>query len=289
MLPTNLPSVRDLLLQAEHWFPSSRSLLDRARPTWRTALPIVLSLGVLAAIPHTLHAEASAAEAQVATEGKPSEPPTAAVILASTGADTSIPTTEPKAPKVDLGHVRYDQGKAFAKTDDGSEAELTIDPRVQHGAERLLRRAHPVRGAIILTDIRTGKVIAVADASHDKSADGRVAFAFAAPTASLFKMVTAAALLEHARVSPKLRVCTDGGHRRIERKHLEPAKGAHALCAPFSSALGHSRNAVFAQLATRFLMHDQLAETAERFGFNRDLPFSQKAIVGHSEIPYNDL
>ncbi|MGE0322752.1 MAG: penicillin-binding transpeptidase domain-containing protein [Polyangiaceae bacterium] len=287
MLPTNLPPVRDVLLQAEHWFPSAKNLLIRVRPTWRTALPVVLALGVLAAIPHTLHAEANAAEAQ--PPAKASEPPTAAVILASTGVDEPTTVGKPRSPRVDLGRVRYEQGKAFAKTDDGSEAELTLDPRVQQGAERLLRRAHPVRGAIILTDIRTGKVIAVADASHDKPADGRVAFAFAAPTASLFKMVTAAALLEHAHVSPKLRVCTDGGHRRIERKHLEPAKGAHALCAPFWSALGHSRNAVFAQLATRYLMHDQLAETAERFGFNRDLPFSQKAIVGHSEIPYNDL
>ncbi len=290
VLPTNLPSVRDLILQAEHWFPSARGIASRLRPSWRTALPVVLSLGVLAAIPHTLHAEANAAEPQASDlPAEPTRPPTPAVILASTTGNAEAPQKEPQAPKVDLGHVRYADGKAYAKTDDGSEAELTLDPRVQHGVERLLHRAHPVRGAIILTDTRTGKVVAIVDASHDKPAGGRVAFGYAAPTASLFKLVTAAALLEHARVSPKLRVCTDGGHRRIERKHLEAAKGAHALCAPFGSALGHSRNAVFAQLATRFLMHDQLAETAERFGFNHDLPFSQKAIVGHTEIPYNDL
>lgn len=290
MLPTNLPSVRDLILQTEQWFPSARELVNRARPTWRTALPVVLSLGVLAAIPHTLHAEASAAEPQTAPASRQaSGPPTPAVILASTSGDDEPAKIQPVAPKVNLSHLRYDQGKAYAKTDDGSEAELTLDPRMQDGVERLLKRAHAVRGAIILTDTRTGKVVAVADASHDKPADGRIAFGYAAPTASLFKLVTAAALLEHAHVSPKLKVCTDGGHRRVERKHLEPAKGAHALCAPFGTALGHSRNAVFAQLATRFLMRDQLAETAERFGFNRDLPFSQKAIVGHSEIPYNDL
>ncbi|MCA9634234.1 MAG: penicillin-binding protein [Myxococcales bacterium] len=291
MLPTNLPPVRDMILQAEHWFPSARSVIARLRPTWRTTLPVVLSLGVLAAIPHTLHAEASAAEPQPteAQAAPPQVPPPPAVILASTTGDPELPASAPKAPRVDLSHLRYDDGKAYAKADDGSEAELTIDPHVQQGVERLLRRAHPVRGAIVVTDTRTGKVVAVADATHDKPAGGRVAFGYAAPTASLFKMVTAAALLEHAHVSPKLRVCTDGGHRRIERKHLEPAKGPHALCAPFWSALGHSRNAVFAQLATRFLMRDQLAETAQRFGFNQDLPFSQKAVVGHTEIPYNDL
>lgn len=251
------------------------------RPSWRAALPALLGVGLLAALPHTLHAEASAAEGADRPHAAPEQ---ARVIPLG----LSAPKT-PTPPRVDLAHLRYADGKVFAKTHDGSEAQLTLQPALQHGTEKLLRRAHTVRGAIIVTDITTGKVLAVTDISHEQSAQGRVAFGYAAPTASLFKLVTAATLLERARVSPSLKVCTDGGHRRIERKHLEPARSAHALCANFSSALGHSRNAVFAQLATRFLMREQLQDIATRFGFGHDLPFSQPAIVGHVEIPYNDL
>lgn len=256
-------------------------VLRRPGPSWRTALPALLGVGLLAALPHTLHAEANAAEST--TPQAPAAPESPAP--AAPGVATKAATP----PRVDLAHVRYADGKAYAKTQDGSEAELTLLPALQHGAEKLLRRAHTVRGAVIVTDITTGKVLAVSDTSRAQDAHGRVAFGYAAPTASLFKLVTAATLLERAGVSPRLKVCTDGGHRRIERKHLEPARSAHALCANFSTALGHSRNAAFAQLATRFLMRDQLEDIATRFGFGHDLPFSQKAVVGHVEIPYNDL
>lgn len=110
-----------------------------------------------------------------------------------------------------------------------------------------------------------------------------------APAASVFKVVTAAALYERTNVTPEQRVCTNGGLRRIEREHLEPARGKGTLCTPLSQALGHSRNAVFAQLATQRLMRADLLEMAEAIGFNQALPFDAPAQLGALEVPYNDL
>src|SRR5690606_38356778 len=51
----------------------------------------------------------------------------------------------------------------------------------------------------------------------------------------------------------------------------------------------HSRNAVFAQLATQKLMRSVLLEVAEAIGFNQPFPFDAPARLGKLEVPYNDL
>ena len=83
-----------------------------------------------------------------------------------------------------------------------------------------------------------------------------------------------------------------GGVHGIERRHLEPAHGPGTECGRFAWALGHSKNAVFAQLATRLLTREALLKTAERLGFNAKLQLDdgdQQAEVGKLTVPYNDL
>jgi peptidoglycan glycosyltransferase len=110
------------------------------------------------------------------------------------------------------------------------------------------------------------------------------------PAASLFKIVTSVALFERSPVVPTTPVCINGGEHEIERVHLlPPLPGSGARCRPFAEALGFSRNAVFAQLATEHLLRRDLIEVAERLGFNRALPFDVPAQMGSLSVPYNDL
>jgi cell division protein FtsI/penicillin-binding protein 2 len=60
-------------------------------------------------------------------------------------------------------------------------------------------------------------------------------------------------------------------------------------CSRFFSALGHSRNAVYAQLATHYLARNDLVEIADRFGLNHPVPFDATLPTGHLTVPYNDL
>lgn len=188
-------------------------------------------------------------------------------------------------PDVDLRRIQLAGDGATAPRPSGEPARLTIDPGLQHAAQRLLGRARPVAGAAIAVHVPSGRVLAFAD-----TAQGNVLLERRAPAASLFKIVTTGALLEAGHVSAKRTVCTDGGIRGIERKHLEPPRSGKALCAPFRSALGHSRNAVFAQLATRFLMRDDLVQMGARFGFDKPVPFDGASVpLGTLSVPYNDL
>lgn len=169
-------------------------------------------------------------------------------------------------------------------------APSTLDPELSRAAERLLRGAKPVEGAIIALEPSSGRVLVFSAFGGGKSFD--VLTRARMPAASLFKIVTTTALFEASSVSPQDEVCVSGGMHGIERRHLEPARGPGAECGRFGWALGNSKNAVFAQLATRLLTRDDLIRTAERLGFNAGLPLEGadgQAELGKLSVPYNDL
>ncbi len=190
-------------------------------------------------------------------------------------------------PHVNLARTKHEGDLMLAPTSDGGWAELTLNPELEREAGRLLAGADPIAGAIVAVDLRTGRILVWAERS--KAGMDSVVTAAVAPAASVFKLVTTTALYERGEVTPSYRVCISGGLRRIERSHLEPPHGGDVRCGPFFQALGHSRNAVFAQLATRNLMRTDLVEIAERLGFNSELPFDFPVKLGTLEVPYNDL
>lgn len=189
-------------------------------------------------------------------------------------------------PDVDLSRIHVDDERATAPLENGELAELTLDPSLQRAARRLLAQARPLEGAVTLIHARSGRLLVLAEASRKS---GSTLLAARQPAASVFKLVTTTALLEQGRVTPKTEVCTAGGTHRIERRHLEPPRSGRIICSPFGLALGHSRNAAYAQLATSELSRDELADTARRFGFNQRLPFDGRVPLGTLTLPYGDL
>lgn len=163
----------------------------------------------------------------------------------------------------------------------------TLDRELSHAATRLLEQARPVEGAAVAVDVRTGEILVWAEL-RKSGPKGSIITAARAPAASVFKLVTTAALFEAGGVRPSDEVCISGGVKSIERRHLDAPRGART-CAPFSQALGHSRNAVYAQLATRRLARQDLIDIAQRLGFNAEVPFDWPVPVGTLTVPYNDL
>jgi peptidoglycan glycosyltransferase len=190
-------------------------------------------------------------------------------------------------PPVNLARTKHEGGQVLAATSNGGWAELTLDAGLEREAQRLLAGADPIAGAIVAVDLRTGRILVWAERS--KAGGGSIVTAAVAPAASVFKLVTTTALYERGELTPSYRVCVSGGLRGIERTHLEPPHGGDVSCGPFFQALGHSRNAVFAQLATRNLMRIDLVEIGERLGFNGEIPFDFPVKLGTLEVPYNDL
>ena len=205
----------------------------------------------------------------------------ALVLLGAAAPEATLP------PAVDLGRMRA-QGDALVAPAGRTLAELTLDPALEREAERLLEDARPVAGAVVAVDLRSGRILTWAERRRDGRGPSVITTA-RAPAASVFKLVTTAALFEKAAVTPSERVCVAGGMRSIERRHLDPPRAGDVHCGPFFQALGHSRNAVYAQLATHRLMRSDLIEIAERIGFNGTVPFDFKVPLGTLDVPVADL
>jgi cell division protein FtsI/penicillin-binding protein 2 len=182
--------------------------------------------------------------------------------------------------------TRFTETRAVALRSDGREATLTLDRGLQEKTRRLLKGAQPAAGAAVLIDVETNAVLAMVEIGDSPKS---LLFEPVAPAASVFKLVTTAALYEHSTLTPRSKICTEGGIRRIDRDHLVPARGPEAHCTRFGDALGHSRNAVYAQLATQNLLRSDLVEMADALGFNRRLPFDVNARFGSLEVPFEDL
>jgi len=208
-----------------------------------------------------------------------------ALILAIAGG------TAGAAPRVDSADAtKPDAAKTDPVKTPKARGPSTLDAGLTRVAERLLRLAKPVEGAIVALDPKTGRILAFDAITNGNSFD--VLTQARLPAASLFKVVTTTALFETTSLRPQDRVCINGGVHGIERRHLEPAHGPGTQCGRFAWALGHSKNAVFAQLATRLLSRDDLLKTAERLGFNGKLPLDdgeEQAELGKLNVPYNDL
>ncbi|HEX7669543.1 MAG TPA: hypothetical protein VF395_08170, partial [Polyangiaceae bacterium] len=109
---------------------------------------------------------------------------------------------------LDSLHVASDGVTARVVGGGSGTARLTLDPALQHAAERLLAQAHSGTSAVTAIDVRTGRVLAWAGAHGATAAPGAVS-EMLAPAASLFKIVTTTALLEK-HVNPDRRVCISG-------------------------------------------------------------------------------
>ncbi len=209
----------------------------------------------------------------------------AAVVTA--GAQLAWAKSDVPSDFIKFSTLKWDRGHAHAQTQGGKTVQLGLVERYQHLLQDKLQHAKPIAAAATMIDATSGQILAAIELGRD--ARGSLLFEPVAPAASLFKLVTTVALYERSDVTPSTQICTHGGLRGIEREHLAPAHGPGTVCTKFAQALGVSRNAVFAQLATQRLMRSDLQAVATSFGFGRQVQLDAPAQLGTLDIPYNDL
>ncbi len=187
---------------------------------------------------------------------------------------------------LDLKHIALDDEGATATMADGKLARLTIEPSLQRAAVGLLERHQLAEAAIVAMDPATGEVLAWA--SH--SPDGRdMCKQATSPAASVFKIVTGAALVESAGLEPSSRECyAGGGEQRIVRSDLTVDPLRDRWCVTLANAMGRSTNAVFARLALRDLAPKQLDDMARALGFGEPVPFDVDVQKSDITVPDGD-
>ncbi|MFD5492818.1 peptidoglycan D,D-transpeptidase FtsI family protein [Streptomyces sp. NPDC127091] len=172
----------------------------------------------------------------------------------------------------------------------------TIDPKAQKAAYDGLTDLKGARGAVVALDPRTGKVLALVSApSYDPSRfaggtfkesdrfvaldkDKRKPLANRAlretyPPGSTFKILTAAAALEHGIVTDiDARTDAVSPYPLPQSSNRIGSEAGDAVCsnASMKTAMQYSCNNVFLDAASE-LGQDKMRETAEKFGFNEDV------------------
>jgi len=197
------------------------------------------------------------------------------------------PTPSPVAG-LDLVHIGSADGAPTAPAGAGT-ARLTIDLDLQREALGLMAMRHLPEAAVVLLDVATGRVLVYA--SHVEHGTPRDLCAEAtAPSASVFKIVTAAALVEDAHLGPDTKQCyAGGGEQRINAADLVEDPARDRWCTTLAGAMGRSVNTVFARLAKEHLTPTQLESMARRFGYGDALAFDVPLQPGGLHIPAEPL
>ena len=166
-----------------------------------------------------------------------------------------------------------------------SGAEVpSIDERLQASAERWLRTAAPHEGAVVMSDVKTGRVLAWASLGGGD----RVGAAFA-PLASVFKLATVSALLDSGAPPADSTVCYSGGERSIDLSDLRDVHVPGEACIPLRTAVGHSINVAIAKLALRHTQPAEVQAKARFLGLDGVVPIDRAVGRSHITIPDDPL
>lgn len=212
---------------------------------------------------------------------------------AGTGSESAQPGPIPRLAS--SRQVRLDtmvrQGDTFsARLEGGAQAELTLDPRLQDAAEEVFQTFQlPYAGAVVIS-IPDGRVLALAGRSTVSPELGAEELALHpwAPAASVFKVVSATALVAEGGVTASSRTCYHGGVSSILPDNLVDIPRIDRSCATLAYGLGKSQNAIIAKFATRNLTPDKLERMAHAFGFGETIPFDVPLEASHVDVPADD-
>lgn len=222
-------------------------------------------------------------EAQAAKSDKPPAPKPDP--LATAIAKGKLVGDSALAGKLDLATMRLEEDGYWVDFDKG-RARLTLEPDLQKRAHKLLVQSRAPQAAIVMMDPK-GRILALAGRKHGPPAD-ETAYELAtevwAPSASVFKIVTAAALLKSG-VKADEKVCFHGGIRSVMESNLDDDPRRDNRCGDLRMGVSESQNAIMAKLAHKRLSAKTLAATARAFGFEQAPSFALAAEPSTFEIP----
>ena len=180
--------------------------------------------------------------------------------------------------RIDLDKMEPDgDGYSVPIGDSKRRARLTIDPALQEEAGKLLKRAKaPMSAIVVMTP--DGRILALAGRKQGPPSDDN-AFELAttawAPAASVFKLVTASALLD-AGVGADDKVCFHGGLRSVMKTNLVDDRRDNR-CESLSFAVAESNNAIVGKLAHKYLDGRKIEKAARALGWGSPPSFALAA------------
>lgn len=187
--------------------------------------------------------------------------------------------------------IRHNQlpEKAHVKWDDKDQEasfRYTIEPTLQKEADRLLQSYKPDYGAIFMMDAMTGEVLAMSSFERDDNGAPNLNLQATFPAASIFKVVTATAAVDHAGIMPEYKIHYNGGAYTLYKKNVLSEKVTRwTNVITLKDAFARSINTAFGRLSIERIRPETLNEYANRFMFNQEIPADFPVEMGVAYIP----
>jgi peptidoglycan glycosyltransferase len=187
---------------------------------------------------------------------------------------------------LDPSRARLERGGEYVvDLPDGRRAALTLEPAWQRATTALLERHALPLASVVVLDTATGRVLVWAS----RGAPGRdLARAAEAPAASVFKVVTASALLEEG-FSERTPTCWSGGFHALTLRDLANDPRRDRECSTLPEAFARSINTVFARRALELLSPDRIQSMARQWGFGAPVPFDAAVTASELTVPTETL
>jgi cell division protein FtsI/penicillin-binding protein 2 len=164
--------------------------------------------------------------------------------------------------------------------------QYSFDAKLQSQMEDLFRSYGPDYGAFVALDAKTGRVLSLVSFTRDDTMKDNLALRATFPSASVFKVVTAAAAIENQKLSPSSLMTYDGRNHTLYKNNVLHAKNNRwTRTISLREAFAQSINTVFGKLGAFTVGATELREYASRFGFNRKIAADFNIQEGKALIP----
>lgn len=168
--------------------------------------------------------------------------------------------------------------------------EYGFEPEAQEYIEKVLSQYRPDYGVFVAMDAKTGRIIALASRSQNPVVQSEnLALRATFPAASIFKVVTAGAVLDTEKVRPDTRIAYNGANHTLYRRNVVDTKeNRWTRRITIREAFGSSVNTVFGKLGLFYAGPDTLRNYAEKFHFNLPIRADIPVQTGYSRFTADD-
>jgi cell division protein FtsI/penicillin-binding protein 2 len=272
-------------LQPSKWRQYQAKLQRKSR-SWsrvkRLPVLVIISIGTFLILAAAVWTSFSISERWTQASPAPTTPP------------AKPPQTKiPKLSRADLpdllnefAHDAALLSDVFVCESDGTYYTIrtTIDTKLQNYIQQVLKRSRTLQSAVVVLDASDGRVIAMVnrDTNGNRS---NLSLKAEYPAASLFKIVAAAAALENSGYTPDTPLYFRGRRHTLYKSQLKQVKDRWTTETSLRKAFALSNNSVFGKLGIYVLGQKVLTEYAEKFAFNRKIPFDLPLAVSQIEVP----
>jgi penicillin-binding protein A len=167
-------------------------------------------------------------------------------------------------------------------------AKFTLNTELQERTQEYLKKFKPDYAAIAAIEVKTGKVLALSSYSKIDPEISNLALKATFPSASIFKIVTAAAAISEKNFSGDTSIAFMGRNHTLYRSQVfreVASRNRWLRQMSLREAFAKSVNTVFGKIGAQHLGFDRVGDFAQKFQFGKNIPFEVPLEKGRFESP----